>query len=127
MTAIPTRIPATRPRTTRRPVTAPTPQATATNASFGRVIMGMFIGCLLLTLFLNTFTEQASFQKRELQTQIAQTTALRQRLEAEVARTESPENLLTIAKKMGMVPAAAPVFLRLSDHKILGKPIPAAG
>jgi cell division protein FtsL len=89
--------------------------------------MGMFIGCLLLTLFLNTFTEQASFQKRELQTQIAQTTALRQRLEAEVARTESPENLLTIAKKMGMVPAAAPVFLRLSDHKILGKPIPAAG
>jgi cell division protein FtsL len=87
----------------------------------------MFVGGLLLTLFLNTFTEQAAFQKHELQVEITQTTALRQRLEAEVARTESPENLLVIAKKMGMVPAAAPVFLRLSDHVILGKPIPAAG
>jgi hypothetical protein len=31
--------------------------------------------------------------------------------------------LIATAQKMGMVPAQTPVFLRLSDREILGKPV----
>ena len=52
-------------------------------------------------------------------------TAEEQSIASAVAAGESPANLLKTAQKMGMVPAQTPVFLRLSDRKILGKPVPA--
>jgi hypothetical protein len=42
-----------------------------------------------------------------------------------VALAESPEQLERAARKQGMVPAANPVFLRLSDGAILGVPVAA--
>jgi hypothetical protein len=53
-------------------------------------------------------------------------TAEEQRLETLVAAGEAPSKLLISARKMGMVPAQTPVFLRLSDGKILGKVVVAA-
>ena len=52
-------------------------------------------------------------------------TADEQSISNAVAAGESPDALLTSAQTMGMVPAQSPVFLRLSDRKILGKPVPA--
>ena len=92
---------------------------------FFAFIFGLFVAGILLSLFINTFVQQASFQKTDLQRSINGATAQKQQLETEIATAESPENLLTQAKKMGMVPANNPVFLRLSDQQILGKRIPA--
>jgi hypothetical protein len=43
----------------------------------------------------------------------------------DVARAEAPESLQQKALALGMVPVAAPVFLRLSDGAVLGSPRPA--
>lgn len=129
MTAVTTRAPRTvaapRTRARTRPAPVVAQPARVTNTRFGAFIISLFIGGMVATLFINTFAERAAFQKHELQISIAQTTALKQRLESEVAAAESPEHLLVVAKRMGMVPAASPVFLRLSDHAILGKRVPA--
>jgi hypothetical protein len=52
-------------------------------------------------------------------------TAEEQRIASLVAAGESPGNLIITAQNMGMVPAQTPVFLRLSDREILGKPVAA--
>lgn len=112
-----------------RPATSRARSQPTTTASappqFFTFIFGLFVAGILLSLFINTFVQQASFQKTDLQRSINTATALKQQLETEIATAESPENLMTQAKKMGMVPANNPVFLRLSDQQILGKRIPA--
>jgi hypothetical protein len=45
----------------------------------------------------------------------------------EVAALASQQNLLNTASKLGMVTNSNPVFLRLDDQKVLGKPKPALG
>jgi len=42
-----------------------------------------------------------------------------------VQQAEAPLEVEKAARTLGMVPAAAPVFLRLSDGKVLGEPVPA--
>jgi hypothetical protein len=73
-------------------------------------------------LVVNNLTATASFQRRQLQIQVSQLIAQQQQIERKVAYHESPGQLIVVAHKMGMVPAATPAFLRLSDHKILGVP-----
>jgi len=101
------------------------PKGKASNRTFAFILCGMLVAGMLMLLAINTMAAQASFQKHELQIELSHKTADRQRLEGEVARAESPEHLLIMANRMGMVPAATPVFLRLSDHKILGKRVAA--
>ena len=45
----------------------------------------------------------------------------------QVAEAESPVTLQARANAAGMVPVTSPVFLRLSDGKVLGDPTPAEG
>jgi len=77
-------------------------------------------------LYVNTLAAQASFQKHALQVQLSQMTAEEQTIASAVAAGESPASLLVTAKTMGMVPVETPVFLRLSDRAILGKPVVAS-
>ena len=85
--------------------------------------LGIFIvfGILLVGI-VNTLSASASFEKHDLTIKLSQLTATQQQLEQQVALQESPAHLIVVARKLGMVPAASPAFLRLSDHKILGKP-----
>ena len=101
------------------------PQGRASKRTFLFIIIGMIISGMMLLLYINTLAAQASFQKHALQIQLSQMTAEEQTIASAVAAGESPANLLMTAQKMGMVPAQTPVFLRLSDRKILGKPVPA--
>lgn len=146
MSAMPARAPRVTPPATKRrarlslvkPLVAPVmgpiveaipvrvPQGRADNRQFLYIIMGMIGAGLLLLLFVNTLVAQVAFEKHALQIQMSQTMAERQAIESAIASAESPDNLITAARSMGMVPAANPVFLRLSDHKILGEPVPAA-
>ena len=102
------------------------PKGKASTRTFAFFLCGMLVAGMLLLLMVNTMAAQASFQKQSLQNNLSHMTATRQQLEGEVAATESPENLLNMANKMGMIPAATPVFIRLSDHKILGQRIAAS-
>ena len=102
------------------------PKGRANDKQFLYIIMGMIASGLMLLLIVNTFVAQVAFEKHSLQIQVSQKMAERQALESAIATAESPDNLITVARTMGMVPAANPVFLRLSDQKILGEPVPAA-
>jgi len=101
------------------------PRGRASNRTFLLVIMGMIVSGMMMLLYINTLAAQASFEKDALQIQLSQMTAEAQTVAAKVAAGESPGNLLKTAENMGMVPAQTPVFLRLSDREILGKPVKA--
>lgn len=101
------------------------PKGRASRKTFTLFIVGIFTFGLLLTLQVQVMAGSASFQKHELEIQLSDLSAQRQALESDVAIGEAPDQLMTKARKLGMVPAAAPVFIRLSDQKILGKPLPA--
>jgi len=98
----------------------PTPRSS--RRAFSYTIAGLILAGLLLLGFVNTMTASASFEKHDLTVKLSQLTATQQQLQAQVALQESPGQLINIARKLGMVPAASPAFIRLSDHKILGKP-----
>jgi len=98
------------------------PAGKANKRVFTLFICGFATIGLLLLLLVNTMTAKASFEKRQLQNQVSQLTAQEQQLQRKVAYQESPGQLIVTARQMGMVPAATPAFLRLSDHKILGVP-----
>jgi hypothetical protein len=81
---------------------------------------------LLVILALNTVLAQGSFAAFDLRAENARLADQEQVLLRQVAAAESPEQLERAARSLGMVPAANPVFLRLSDGKVLGVPVPAA-
>ncbi len=98
------------------------PNGKANKRVFTLVICGFATFGLLLLLLVNNLSAKASFEKHQLQNQVSQLTAKEQQLQRSVSYHESPGQLIIKARKMGMVPAATPAFLRLSDHKILGVP-----
>ena len=113
---------------TRRPalreVPAPAP-VVAGNGMFAIIVTGLLVLGMLGLLVLNTTLAQGAFEIGAL-TKIQRDLAVNeQRLLQTVAHAESPESLQQRADALGMVPAQAPVFLRLADHRVLGRPTPA--
>ncbi len=76
-------------------------------------------------LLLNTVISQGAFRQHELEIQLILLAEKEEALAREVQQAEAPREVEKAARKLGMVPAAAPVFLRLSDGKVLGEPVPA--
>lgn len=101
------------------------PRSSAAYVGHAIAIICVMIGGMVMSLLATTYAGHLALESQDLRVEVSQAVAARQRLESDVARAESPENLLTVARKMGMVPAANPVFLRLSDHVIIGRQIPA--
>jgi hypothetical protein len=85
------------------------------------VLLGGVIGLLLF----NTSMQQASFAATTLEEQANTLTAREQTLQMELEVLRDPQRVAEHAQDLGMVPAANPVFLRLSDGKILGERIAA--
>jgi hypothetical protein len=113
---------------TRRPalreVPAPAP-AVAGNGMFALIVAGLLVLGMLGLLVLNTTLAQGAFEIGAL-TKVQRDLAVNeQRLLQKVAQAEAPESLQRRADALGMVPAQAPVFLRLADSKVLGRPTPA--
>lgn len=80
---------------------------------------------LLGVLLLNTIISQGAFRQLDLETSLILTAEKEESLARAVQQAEAPREVEKRARALGMVPAAAPVFLRLSDGKILGTPVPA--
>jgi hypothetical protein len=76
-------------------------------------------------LLLNTVISQGAFRQHELEIQLILLAEKEEALARAVQQAEAPLEVEKAARKLGMVPAAAPVFLRLSDGRILGEPVPA--
>jgi hypothetical protein len=86
------------------------------------VLLGGVIGLLLF----NTSMQQASFAATALEEQATTLTARQQTLQMELEVLRDPQRVAEHAQNLGMVPAANPVFLRLSDGKVIGERVPAS-
>ena len=80
---------------------------------------------LVAVLLLNTVISQRAFRQHELEIDLILLAEQEEALARAVQLAESPLQVEKAARKLGMVPAAGPVFLRLADGKILGEPVPA--
>jgi hypothetical protein len=80
---------------------------------------------LVGVLLLNTIISQGAFRQHELEIKLILLAEKEEALARAVQLAESPIEVEKKARALGMVPAAAPVFLRLSDGKLLGEPVPA--
>ncbi len=98
------------------------PEGQVSNKTFSWGVLLLAALGALTSLFINTQSAQASFQKHALQNQLSQMVSTQQTLTRDVESAESPDKLANLAKKMGMVPASSPVFIRISDGTILGTP-----
>ena len=79
----------------------------------------------LAVLLLNTVISQGAFRQHELEIELILLAEKEEALARAVQQAEAPLEVEKAARTLGMVPAAAPVFLRLSDGKVLGEPVPA--
>lgn len=73
-------------------------------------------------LLFNTSMQQSSFAATALEQQASLLDAEEQSLQMELDMMRDPQKVAAEAKRMGMVPASTPAFLRLEDGKVLGNP-----
>jgi cell division protein FtsB len=85
-------------------------------------VVGLLAAGLVGLLLLNTELQRGTFQVTALNHQADQLRDQQEQLERQARALESPQNLADRALRMGMVPNPNPVFLRLSDGKVLGVP-----
>jgi hypothetical protein len=85
-------------------------------------VVSLLAAGLVGLLLLNTELQSGTFQITKLNSQADQLRDQQESLEKQVRTLESPQNLSDRALKMGMVPNPNPVFLRLSDGRVLGVP-----
>lgn len=111
--------------TVRLPVLPARPTIRMGRAGSVLLLVGAFITGLVLLLLINTVMAQNSFVLQRAQQQVTELENREQILLQQVTAAQSPESLQRAAKRLGMVPVAAPVFLRLADGKVLGLEIPA--
>jgi hypothetical protein len=90
------------------------------------IVMG-FLAISLLHLLLTIMTSQSVYELSDLKREKRELDTTSQIIAEEVASLSSQQNLLNTAAKLGMVANSNPVFLKLEDQSVLGKPKPARG
>jgi hypothetical protein len=118
------------PAARRRPILTEVPAAPAVVAGrgvFALAVLGMLVAGMGVLLVLNTSLAQGAFELGALTKTQGALAVQEQHLLQQVALEESPDALQVRASALGMVPVAAPVFLRLSDGAVLGTPTAAVG
>lgn len=102
------------PRAAMRPPRAP----------FVLLVGGLLVGGLAGLLALNTTLAQGAFTLQDLQQRSSALQDQEQTLAQNVAIDDTPQRLAARATALGMVPSVNPVFIRVSDGAILGRPEP---
>jgi cell division protein FtsB len=85
-------------------------------------VLSLLAAGLVGLLLLNTELQGGTFDVTRLNNQADQLRDQQEQLEKQVRTLESPQNVADRALRMGMVPNPNPVFLRLSDGRVLGVP-----
>lgn len=97
----------------------------AKKAPFVVVVISILVtGFAGLGIF-STVMQAQSFAIYELGGEVALLEAQRAELTTTVDDLQSPASIAQRALKEGMVPNTNPVFLRLQDGRVIGKPVPA--
>ncbi|MFG1950906.1 hypothetical protein [Micromonospora sp. NPDC048830] len=106
---------------------APPPPVSVPRAPFVALILVLVVGGVLGILLVNTKINENSFRLEKLQQQQAKLDVDQQQLEKDIAEAEAPGNLTAAAKRLGMVEAEEPAYIRLPDGRVIGVPQPANG
>ena len=96
--------------------------ATARSGPFVLLVAAILVTGLVGLLMLNLSMQKASFQLASLQDRSDALQTREQRLDVTVDRLSSSDRLTDEATRMGMVPNPNPVFLDLSNGKVIGDP-----
>ena len=94
----------------------------APKVPFVALVSLLLVGGVVGLLLFNTSMQQASFVATELEATAASLNAKEQALQMQLDTLRDPQKVASRARKLGMVPAASPAFIRLSDGEILGNP-----
>jgi hypothetical protein len=97
----------------------------ARRAPFVVVVLTVLGAGLVGLILMSTVLQAQAFESARLDQKATALETRQQAITREVERLQSPANVASRAIRMGMVPPANPAFLRLSDGKIYGEPIPA--
>lgn len=92
------------------------------NGAFALAAVAVMSIGLLALLVLNTALAKGSFRAHELRVEKADLAQREQLLRTQIEDASSPVTLYKRATQLGMVESVTPVFVRLSDGKILGVP-----
>ncbi|HSF98301.1 MAG TPA: hypothetical protein VLA55_06380 [Ornithinibacter sp.] len=121
------------PRTAPRQAGAPAPRQLKVvappeirgNGAFLALCVALLLGGFVGVLMLNTAMAKGSYTLRDLQHRSDELTDTQDSLRHSVDAVSGPGPLAKRARELGMVPAATPAFLRLSDGAVLGVANPA--
>lgn len=121
----PTAQPARVVRPALRPVAAPSRTAASSQTKIKQIARIAFFGVLIveaISLLLNIGLSQSVYQLSDLKKEKAGLSTQTQILGQQVDSLASQENLANAASSLGMIANANPVFLRIADAKVFGKP-----
>lgn len=99
----------------------------APRVPFATLVSLLLVGGVAGLLLFNTHMQQSSFVASSLEETAAVLTGKEESLRMQVHRLRDPQHVAARAKRLGMVPATSPAFVRLSDGKVLGSPEAAQG
>jgi len=105
-------------------VAPPTP-VVAPRMPFVLLVLSVVIGGVLGVLVLNTKINENAFRLHDLEQRQTVLNVQEEQLQQEIAEQESPGNLAAAARRLGLVPAGSPAFIRMPDGRVLGVPQPA--
>ncbi len=97
----------------------------ARRAPFVVVVLSVLAVGLVGLILLSTVMQAQSFKIDELQQRATLLHAQKDHLATKVDQLQSPSGLADRALSEGMVPNSSPVFLRLTDGKVIGEPVAA--
>ena len=86
------------------------------------VVLGGLVLMQVLHVFMNGYTAKFAYEIRDLKVEKATLSTQSDILSSEVNSLSSNQNLVNVAHSLGMVSNVNPVFLRLSDGTVIGKP-----
>lgn len=106
---------------------APPAPVSVPRAPFAALIVVLVVGGVLGILAVNTKINENAFRLERLQQQQSRLDLEKQQLDKQIADREAPGNLTAEARRLGLVDAGEPGYIRLPDGKTLEVPQPATG
>jgi hypothetical protein len=106
---------------------APPAPISAPRAPFIALVIALVVAGVLGILLINTKTAANTFRISTLQDKQAALNNQQQKLENQIAGYESTGNLDAAARRLGLVKADTPAYIRLPDGRVIGVPKPGTG
>src|SRR5262249_26959130 len=106
---------------------APPPPVAVPRTPFVVLVLTVVVGGVLGILLLNTKINENAFRLDDLNRRQTSLTQQEEELERELAVKASSGDLEAQARRLGLIPADKPAYLRMPDGRVFGVPQPANG